>query len=127
MTTEKPQTAVKKTSKRFVYPQYHQNCISNIPKLILHLLGVQTIGSNPLKSLIETKDKQNKIVLLVIDGFGFSHLQKHQQQNPFLSSLISKESVSAITSVYPSQTTNALMTLNTGLTPQEHGVFEYFI
>jgi hypothetical protein len=29
--------------------------------------------------------------------------------------------------VFPSQTTNALTTLNTGLTPQEHGLFEYFI
>jgi len=29
--------------------------------------------------------------------------------------------------VCPSQTTNALTTLNTDLTPQEHGVFEYFL
>ncbi|MCL2358754.1 MAG: alkaline phosphatase family protein [Nitrososphaerota archaeon] len=127
MTTGKSQTAVKTTSNSFVYPQYHQNCISNIPKLILQLLEIQTAEHSPLKNRIETESRHSKIVLLVIDGFGFSHLQKHQQQNPFLSSLASKGSVSPITSVYPSQTTNALMTLNTGLTPQEHGVFEYYI
>jgi predicted AlkP superfamily pyrophosphatase or phosphodiesterase len=128
MTTEKPQSAVQEISNCFVLPQYDQNCISNIPKLILNLLGTQTTKSNPLKKHIETDNiRHSKIVLLVIDGFGFSQLQKHQQQNAFLSALATKGSLSAITSVYPSQTTNALMTLNTGLTPQEHGVFEYFI
>ena len=127
MTTEKPQTAVKKTSNGFVYPQYRQNCISNIPKLVLHLLDVQTTDPNPLKNYIEPRDRHNKVVLLVIDGFGFDQFQKHQQQYPFLSALAAKGSPSAITSVYPSQTTNALVSLNTGLTPQEHGIFEYFI
>jgi hypothetical protein len=32
-----------------------------------------------------------------------------------------------LTSIFPSQTTNALTTLNTGLTPQEHGLFEYYL
>ncbi|MDR1991990.1 MAG: alkaline phosphatase family protein [Nitrososphaerota archaeon] len=124
MSTEESQSAKENS---FVYPQYHQNCISNIPKLILHLLGVQGSNSNPLKSHVTIGDKYSKIVLLVIDGFGFSQFQKHLPQNRFLSALVAKGTISSITSVYPSQTTNALMTLNTGLTPQEHGVFEYFI
>ena len=128
MTIEKPQSADKDISNNFVLPQYQQNCISNIPELILNQLGIQTTEANPLKNHIETNsNKHSKIVLLVVDGFGFSQFQKHQHQNPFLAALASKGSLSAITSVYPSQTTNALMTLNTGLTPQEHGVFEYFI
>ncbi|MDR0372524.1 MAG: alkaline phosphatase family protein [Nitrososphaerota archaeon] len=126
MTTEKLQTT-KKINNNFVYPQYRQNCISNIPQLVLHLLDVQPTGPNPLKNQISTSDRHSKNVLLIIDGFGFSQLKKHQQQNRFLSTLAAKGVVSSITSVYPSQTTNALMTLNTGLTPQEHGVFEYFI
>ena len=128
MTTEKTQPAVKKTNNNFVYPQYHQNCISNIPQLILNQLGIQTTEPNPLKNRIESSsNRHSKIVLLIIDGFGFNQFQKHQHQNPFLTALASKGTLSNITSVYPSQTTNALMTLNTGLTPQEHGVFEYFI
>jgi hypothetical protein len=41
--------------------------------------------------------------------------------------LSTKGEIVPLTSVFPSQTTNALTTLNTGLTPQEHGLFEYFI
>jgi hypothetical protein len=69
----------------------------------------------------------NKVVLLVIDGFGFKQFLNHLKENRFLVNLVDKGEVHCLTSVFPSQTTNALTTLNTGLTPQEHGLFEYFI
>ncbi len=65
-------------------------------------------------------------MLLVLDGFGFRQVEAHQK-NAFLGGLAEKGDFAAVTSVYPSQTTNALTTLNTDLTPQEHGVFEYFL
>ncbi|MGD6806037.1 MAG: alkaline phosphatase family protein [Candidatus Bathyarchaeia archaeon] len=116
--------------KGFTLPNYQQQSISNIPNHILHLLHVQ--NNSPTKQLdshIQEADTKNaeKIVLIVMDGFGFDQLLKHHKQNPFLTNLAHNGDVSPITSVYPSQTTNALTTLNTGLTPQEHGVFEYFL
>ncbi|HSV49042.1 MAG TPA: alkaline phosphatase family protein [Candidatus Acidoferrales bacterium] len=115
------------TPEGFVYPQYKANCISNIPNTILQLL--QTKGqSSPLIERLKLDTKNlNKVVLLVVDGFGFNKFLNHHKQNPFLTNLTNKGQVFPITSVYPSQTTNALTTLNTGLTPQEHGLFEYFI
>lgn len=66
-------------------------------------------------------------MLLVIDGFGFDQFLSYYKDNRFLTKLANKGEVFPLTSVFPSQTTNALTTLNTGLTPQEHGLFEYSI
>jgi len=115
----------------FVYPQYDENCISQIPDTILTLFGVQKQKNegafdDPLLNTV-LPDRVNKIVLLVIDGFGFNQFLYCHKENPFLSKLVSKGEVYPKTSVFPSQTTNALTTLNTGLTPQQHGLFEYFV
>lgn len=115
------------TNQGFIYPDYRKNCISNIPATILNLLQAQKT-QGPLTSRLQIDQNGiNKVVLLVVDGFGFNQFLKHQKQNRFLNSLINEGEVFPLTSVYPSQTTNALTTLNTGLTPQEHGLFEYFI
>jgi hypothetical protein len=112
----------------FVYPQYKTNCISNIPNAILHLLGAKGQPNSSLTSRLKINDKKtNKVVLLVVDGLGFNQFLNHYKENQFLTSLTNAGEVFPLTSVYPSQTTNALTTLNTGLTPQEHGLFEYFI
>ena len=115
----------------FVYPQYDENCISQIPDTILTLFGVQKQNNDgalndPLLNAA-LPDKVSKVVLLVIDGFGFNQFQHYYKENPFLSNLVSNGEVYPKTSVFPSQTTNALTTLNTGLTPQQHGLFEYFV
>jgi len=110
-----------------IYPQYSSDCISNIPSTILNLLKAQK-PQGPLTNRLKIDQKNiNKVVLLVVDGFGFNQFLNHQKQNRFLKNLSEAGEVFPLTSVYPSQTTNALTTLNTGLTPQEHGLFEYFI
>lgn len=112
----------------FVYPQYQSNCISNIPNTILGLFGAKGAPASPLTPRLNLDAKHyRKIVLLVVDGLGFNQYLNHYQTNPFLKRLPEAGEVFPLTSVYPSQTTNALTTLNTGLTPQQHGLFEYFI
>jgi predicted AlkP superfamily pyrophosphatase or phosphodiesterase len=111
----------------FIYPDYRRNCISNIPATVLNLFQAQKT-QGPLTSRLKVEEKNiNKVVLLVVDGFGFNQFLNHRKQNRFLNSLSEAGEVFPLTSVYPSQTTNALTTLNTGLTPQEHKLFEYFI
>ena len=111
----------------FSLPQYKTDCISNIPNTILQLLQTRKDNS-PLTNRLKIDQKSiNKVVLLVVDGFGFNQFLTHYKQNQFLTTLTGAGEVFPLTSVYPSQTTNALTTLNTGLTPQEHGLFEYFI
>ncbi len=117
------------TNSGFVYPKYKTDCISNIPNTILQLFNTKKAQTNsPLAGRLNLDLKNvNKVVLLIVDGFGFNKFLASYKQNPFLTNLTETGTVFPLTSVYPSQTTNALTTLNTGLTPQEHGLFEYFI
>jgi hypothetical protein len=119
-----------KTINNFVYPFYEKYCISNIPSLILDLF---TIKQNKKSSNVHGLNKSiseknvNKIVLFILDGFGLTQFLHYNKKNDFFQRLNKKGVVFPLTSIFPSQTTNALATLNTGLTPQEHGLFEYFL
>jgi len=111
----------------FLYPCYEENCVSNIPGTILDLFNV----NNKLSKLPIVNNginnEFNKVVLFVLDGFGFNQFLRYHKKNKFLAKLAEKSEVFPLTSIFPSQTTNVLTTLNTGLTPQEHGLFEYYI
>lgn len=110
----------------FIYPFYKGNCISNIPGTILDLFGIKAERKLPIDHFTDVGNV-NKVVLLVLDGFGYSQFLHYYKDTEFLSDLAEKGNVFPLTSVFPSQTTNALTTLNTGLTPQEHGLFEYYL
>lgn len=119
-----------KIRDNFLYPFYEKYCISNLPGLILNLFNVNTKKktSKPqgFHNKIEIKNP-NKIVLFILDGFGLNQFQNYTKSRSFFDNFNKKGCVFPLTSIYPSQTTNAIATLNTGLTPQEHGLFEYFI
>ena len=130
MLVQQVKSVKKKTETDFVYPQYDKSCISTIPNAILDLFEVEKEETgSPLENemKITCPEKISKVVLLVIDGFGFNQFLNRLKENRFLANLTEKGEVYPLTSVFPSQTTNALTTLNTGLSPQEHGLFEYFI
>jgi hypothetical protein len=111
----------------FLYPCYEDNCISNIPGTILDLFGVK--GKRPRLPIevASGSGEVDKVVLFVLDDFGYNQFLRYYKDSKFLSTLAEKSEVFPLTSIFPSQTTNALTTLNTGLTPQEHGLFEYYI
>ena len=127
MLVQQFESLAKKTNGNFIYPKYDQSCISEIPNMILDLFEARKEKTKSNLGNITSLEGINKVVLLVIDGFGFKQFLKHIKKNRFLTTLNNKCEVQSLTSVFPSQTTNALTTLNTGLTPQEHGLFEYFI
>ncbi|MCL2869014.1 MAG: alkaline phosphatase family protein [Candidatus Bathyarchaeota archaeon] len=120
----------KENTNHFTYPQYQDNCISNIPDMIKEIFEIKNNTPKNLYKHTTQKNslKQNKkVILMIIDGLGYNQFLKQQKRDKFLTNLTNKGIVQSLTSVFPSQTTNALTTLNTGLTPQEHGLFEYFI
>ena len=110
----------------FLYPCYKENCISNIPGTVLDLFGINSVL--PKIPVVDAgEDEVRKVVLLVLDDFGYNQFLRHYKANKFLAKLAERTEVFPLTSIFPSQTTNALTTLNTGLTPQEHGLFEYYL
>ena len=123
-----PNTETNNIVNEFFYPQYNGKCISDIPGTLLNLFGIKNDKSS-LSMKIEKRinKKISKIVLFVLDGFGYNQFKNYNRDREFFNILAKNAEVVPITSVFPSQTTNALTSLNTGLTPQEHGLFEYYI
>jgi predicted AlkP superfamily pyrophosphatase or phosphodiesterase len=69
----------------------------------------------------ETARSADAVVLLVLDGLGWSALQDHAPLMPRLAGMDGD----AITTVAPSTTATALTSIATGLAPAQHGIVGY--
>lgn len=111
-----------------VMPRYGSYCISGIPSTILEIFGAKPVSKKlPAQAFggVDVEGVEN-VVLLIMDGFGMSAWRR-QQKEGFVKTMMSKGSVRPITTVFPSTTAAALTTFGTGLTPQEHGLPEWFV
>ena len=110
----------------FIYPFYEKYCFSNIPSTIISSFGVKTKRQTLPPELYEEKiDGSDKVVLILIDGFGYYQWLKYYKNNKFLKIFSQRGLVSPLTTVFPSTTAAAITTINTDLTPQEHGLPEW--
>jgi predicted AlkP superfamily pyrophosphatase or phosphodiesterase len=113
----------------FIYPFYEEYCFSNIPSTILNFFGIKTEKKSLFSKMNETAEFEdtNKLILFIIDGFGFNQWVNYYSQHEFFAKLTKRGSVSPITSVFPSTTANAITCINSSLTPQEHGLPEWYV
>ena len=111
----------------FVTPRYDGNCISNIPDTIFKLLHLRYHNPLRMDPIYDVGDDTENVILLLLDGVGFKLLEYAESKFrvPSLDSTFGRSFNGSITSVFPSTTATALTTLNTGLTPQEHGILGY--
>ncbi len=111
-----------------VKPDYSGYCLSNLPSTILSTLGVdpaRPILPEDAFGDIDASGIEN-VILLLCDGLGYNEWQR-QSEKGFIGALSKKGSVRPMTTVFPSTTAAALTTVSTGLTPQEHGLPEWFV
>ena len=125
---EEVEKEIKKKSKLkgFVTPFYEKYSIYNIPSTILSIFQASVSGRETIpKRIIEDHlDGINKVVLLLVDAMGYKNFLSPPKDSA-LKILSSNGTMIPITSTFPSTTTTALTTINTGVTPQEHGIIGY--
>jgi hypothetical protein len=114
----------------FIPPAYDDFCLSNVPSLITSLLGQKsekpTVLQEYFSKSVALESAQN-IILMVLDGFGFDAWLRRASDGGFFQIVTERGVVIPITTVFPSTTAAALTTISTGLTPQEHGLPEWFV
>lgn len=111
-----------------VKPDYSGYCLSNVPTTILSIFGTNTGRPTLPRDAfgdVETSGVEN-IILILCDGFGYNEWNR-QNGKGFVGALMKQGSVRPITTVFPSTTAAATATVSTGLTPQEHGLPEWFV
>ncbi len=101
-------------------------CLSHIPGTILELFGQKSNQSLPHDVLIDKNKTYDKVVLFVIDAFGYSFFEKYYEQSSFLKQVVANGVVSKLTTQFPSTTTANITTLLTGLPVSQSGVIEWF-
>jgi len=99
-----------------IFPDY-QNSILNLTGSLLKAYGLPARhGSLPdLDAVLQHKHRNR--ILLILDGMGAEFLRRMLPASSFLRRHLLRE----ITSVYPCTTTAATTTLQSGLSPVEHG------
>ncbi|MEM2843687.1 MAG: alkaline phosphatase family protein [Candidatus Bathyarchaeia archaeon] len=121
----------KKKENSFIYPLYDSYCLTKIPEFILTLFKVNACYENNfIYKILESEldlAKINKIVLILLDGLRYDFFIENFKHLNFFKAMVEKGVVFPLTTVFPSTTTSALATIDTGLTPQEHALLEWFM
>lgn len=118
---------MKELPQSAVLPEYSGKSLLNVPPTILRIFNIE--GTKPVlpEEYYNNVLGADKVVLLVVDGFGDNLYQGEAQKYDFFKKLKGKGNNHTITSVFPSTTSAALTTLNSGLSPYEHGIPEWYV
>lgn len=118
---------MKKLNPNFVFPKYKGDCFFNIPATILELFGIKikrpTISKKHYIKYLN--GEYDNVIFLLIDGLGFHQWKRYANQFTLFKLLDEKGYLFPATSVFPSTTAAAINTISSGLTPAEHGLFEW--
>lgn len=111
--------------ERFRKPLYASFNFAQLPGLVEGLLGgapspvaAQLLG--PLAG------QYQKVVLLLVDAFGWRFFQRYAERFPFLRRFVEQGLVTKLTAQFPSTTSAHVTTIHTGLPVGQSGVYEWF-
>ena len=108
------------TAAQPVLPDYRGGCIANVVPRILGGLAAPEVGHDWLP---EAVDHARQVVLLVVDGLGWTQLRARSVLAPTLTGAAGIDRW--ITSVAPTTTAAALTSITTGRPPSDHGILGY--
>ena len=112
--------------KKFIYPNF-DNSLVNIPHSILAHFGLPHDKPALRTPLLSQIKDCSKVVLFLVDGFGYNIFKKEATKFPFFKKLDEGGFSEKITTIFPSTTAAGITTFESGLTPREHGLFKWNI
>lgn len=107
-------------------PLYESYCFSQIPQAIQHLLTGQGNLGLPDTVLATLPSRYEKVILILVDGFGWRFFERYAESFPFLRRFLQAGVASKLTTQFPSTTAAHVTTLHTGLPVGASGVYEWF-
>ena len=116
----------KNFSKSFKRPSYDEYSFVQIIPTIEQLLTEKKNKNSFSEDVLEgLKQKYNKVVLILIDGFGWNFFEKYKDNFPFLKMALKNGVISKISPQFPSTTSAEITTINTSLQINQHGIYEW--
>ncbi len=105
-----------------IYPDYNGGSIVNLMSSIARARGAATPYLQARLLPARRLRAYRNIVLVVLDGLGYDYLVEKGR-----GSILVRNMLGSITSVFPSTTATAVTTFATGLAPLQHGVTGWFV
>ncbi len=120
---------IKADANGFVLPRYDGFSLYNVPHTATNILGGKPAGRILDASIGNRLDTHGikKVAILLVDGFGYDMFVKSMGYASFFRKISEKGIIAPITSGFPSTTAASITTMNTGLTPPEHGLLEWVL
>ncbi len=109
----------------FMRPLYEGYSFAQIPQTVRSALTGEP-GGLPPKAFGHLPQRYRKVVLLLIDSFGWRFLMHHYEDYPALKRFADSGVISKISVQFPSTTSAHITTINSGLPVGESGVYEWF-
>ena len=105
-------------------PLYQGYSYAQVPPLVKAVLasGASTLPADA----VDLDPAPRHVVLVLVDGFGWSYFQRFADELPFLRRIVDDGIVSKLTAQFPSTTSAQITTLHTGLPLGESGIPEWF-
>lgn len=114
----------KKLNNNFILMDDVYN-FARIPYTILNNFGKENNQGLPLNVLGNNK-KYKKVILFLIDAFGYVTFKKFFHNSTFLKKVVNKGIISKLTTQFPSTTSSNITTIHSGLSVGESGVIEWY-
>lgn len=115
-------------SNLLVRPRYDEYSFSRLPVALSGLLMPDKVRPNLPASLEQhLRPNYQKVVLILIDGFGWRFLEDYKSYLPRLREICERSFVLPISSQFPSTTACHITTLHSGLPVGSTGIFEWFM
>src|SRR3954468_2672570 len=96
-----------------------------LPATVERLLLGRGHGGLPQAALGGAPARVERVVLVLLDAFGWRFLDRHADRHPLLRRFIDQGAVAKLTTQFPSATPAHVTTLHTGRPVVEHGLYEW--
>src|SRR5262245_11800276 len=109
-------------------PIYADYSFGNIPNTLHYLLTGETLGPLLPEDCFGgayPSPRPEKVVLFFIDAFGWKFWQEHHERFPAMRRVTEDGVLTPISALFPSTTAGSVSTLNMGVLPAVHGVYEW--
>ena len=83
------------------------------------------VGGLPHAALGDAPGRVERVVLVLLDAFGWRFLVRHADHHPLLRRMLAEGTVAKLTTQFPSTTAAHITTMHTGRPVIEHGVYEW--
>jgi hypothetical protein len=84
-------------------------------------------GGLPRASLGDAPERVERVVLVLLDAFGWRFFARHADSHPLLRRIVGEGTVAKLTTQFPSTTAAHVTTIHTGRPVAEHGMYEWNI